>query len=317
MRTVEYRLTPEDEGLCIKEILQRRLGFSGRLIRRIKLLEGGLRLDGAKVRLKDRGLPGQLLCVTYPEESSYFEPENIPLAIVYEDEDLLVVDKQPGIVVHPTKGYQSGTLANAISHHIAEKGEGNYKMRFVNRIDRDTSGLVIVGKNPHVQDFLMREMEEGRVGKTYIALVHGIAGEIGSRVIVDAPIDKDPHHAARRHVTPSGYPSVTGYEVLACSDYDAGQGGSLSGYSLLRVSLKTGRTHQIRVHLTHKGHPIVGDELYGQLFGYGVPPAWMPRQALHASGLSFRHPSKKKTLELKAGLPEDIEACMDFLRLNK
>lgn len=316
MRVIDYTLTTEDESLYIKEILQRRLKFSSRLMRKLKVHEGGLLLDGKAVRMKDRGLAGQLLKVSYPEETSYFEPEDIPLDVPYEDEDLLLVNKAPGIVVHPTKGYQTGTIANALVYRMNQGGV-SYKPRFVNRLDRDTSGLIIVGKNPHTQDFLMHQMEKNLVEKTYIAIVHGIVGKPGEKGTVDQPIDKDPDHVARRHVTPDGYPSVTHYEVLATSDFDAGQGGSCTGYSLLRLCLETGRTHQIRVHMTYLGHPLVGDELYGQLYGYTEVPRWMPRQALHAAHLRFNHPCEEKIVDISAEIPDDMQRCIEYLRLVK
>lgn len=315
MRTVEYVLTTEDETLYIKEILQRRLKFSSRLMRKLKVHEGGLLLDGRETRMKERAKAGQKLTVAYPEETSYFEPEDIPLDVPYEDDDLLVVNKAPGIVVHPTKGYQTGTLANALVFRMNLQNV-TYKPRFVNRLDRDTSGLVIVGKNSHTQDFLMHQMEKNLVEKTYIAIVHGIVGEPGEKGTVDQPIDKDPNHVARRHVTPEGYPSVTHYQVLATSDFDAAQGGGCKGYSLLRLRLETGRTHQIRVHMTYLGHPLVGDELYGQLYGYAEIPEWMPRQALHAAHLRFNHPAEDKVVEVSADLPDDMKKCIEFLRLN-
>jgi len=315
MHIINYTTTIEDEGLYVKEVMQRRLKFSSRLMRKLKLSDGALTLDGKNVRIRDRVTAGQLLCVAYPEETSYFEPENIPLDVVCEDEDLLLVNKQPGIVVHPTKNYQNGTLANALVWRMNEQGI-SYKPRFVNRLDRDTSGLVIVGKNSHTQDYLMHEMEADRVEKTYVAIVHGIAGPVGFEGTVDAPIDKDPNHVARRHVTPTGYPSVTHYKVLAVSDFDAGQGGQCRGYSLLQLRLETGRTHQIRVHMTHLGHPLVGDELYGQLYGYSEIPAWMPRQALHARQLRFRHPADNRLVEARAPLPEDMMNCISYLELD-
>ena len=316
MRVIEYTLTTEDESLYIKEVLQRRLKFSSRLMRKLKVHEGGLLLDGKAARMKDKGRAGQKLSVRYPEETSYFEPEDIPLDVPYEDEDLLVVNKQPGIVVHPTKGYQTGTLANALVFRMNQQGV-SYKPRFVNRLDRDTSGLVIVGKNSHTQDFLMHQMEKDRVEKTYMAIVHGVVGRPGDTGTVDQPIDKDPDHVARRHVTPTGYPSVTHYQVLATSDFDAGQGGKCKGYSLLKLRLETGRTHQIRVHMTYIGHPLVGDELYGQLYGYAEVPSWMPRQALHAARLHFEHPSEGKTVDVSAELPEDMRKCIEYLKLEQ
>ena len=307
--SARYLLTAEDEGLYMREILQRRLSFSGRLIKKIKY-DGRLLLDGKPVKLRDKGMRGQLLEAVYPEEASYFEPEDIPVDVVYEDSDLLIVNKQPGIVVHPTKGYQTGTLANALANLLKDREE-SFKIRFVNRLDRDTSGLVIVAKNAHAQDFLSSEMEKDRVVKIYYAIVHGIVEEDG---VVDAPIDKDPDHAARRHVTPLGYPSVTHYTVVERFPAPSGTTGRLDGYTLLKLRLDTGRTHQIRVHMTYIGHPLVGDELYGQLYGYDVPPDWMPRQALHAASLELVQPVSGALVRALAPMPADMVFCLDHIR---
>lgn len=306
-----YNLKAEDEALYIKELLQRRFHFSSRLIRKLKI-QGGVFVNGKPARLNERGRAGDVLGVVYPEETSYFEPEDIPVAVVYEDDDLLVVNKQPGLVVHPTKNYQSGTLANALTNHMKNNGQ-TYKIRFVNRLDRDTSGLIIIAKNSHCQDFLVHEMEDNAIVKQYLAIVHGIVRE--DEGTIDLPIDKDSDHVARRKVTQEGYPSVTHFKVL--ERFAPGPAdGSLPGYSLLQVKLDTGRTHQIRVHLTHSGHPILGDELYGQLYGYSTIPDWMPRQALHAAELEFRQPATGAWLKVKADLPRDMEHCLRKLRMG-
>ncbi|MBQ2218374.1 MAG: RluA family pseudouridine synthase, partial [Firmicutes bacterium] len=172
---ITYRLTEADEGLYVKEVLQRRFALSSRLMRKIKVA-GRIALDGQKARLRDKGRPGQVLTVAFPEESSYFDPENIPLDVVYEDDDLLVVNKQPFLVVHPTKNYQNGTLANALAYRLQERGE-SWKIRFINRLDRDTSGLVLVAKNGHAQDAVSAQMEQGTTEKKYLALVHGLFTE--------------------------------------------------------------------------------------------------------------------------------------------
>ena len=249
MADISYVLTKEDEQYYIKELLRKRLLFSSRLVRKIKV-EGEVFLNDKPAKLLYKGKAGDVLRAVYPEEESYFEPENIPIEIAYEDDDLLVVNKPAGLIVHPTKNFQEGTLANAIAWHIQERGE-HYKLRFVNRLDMNTSGLVIVAKNPHCQDFLMHEMDANRVRKIYKAVVYGNVAEEGFEGTVDAPIDKDPNHVARRIVTESGYPSVTHYKVLE----------NYNGYSLLELKLDTGRTHQIRVHMTHLGHPVAGDDL--------------------------------------------------------
>ena len=314
----EYICTEKDEGMLLKEILHHRLKISSRLMKSLKV-GGGIFLNGERAGVRHKVRCGDSVSVVYPEESSYFEPQDIPLDVVYEDEDLLVVNKQAGLIVHPTHNFLDGTLANALAFRMQQQGKV-YKPRFVNRLDMNTSGLIIVGKNAHCQDFLSREMAENRVVKNYLAIVHGIVEEPGT---VDLPIDKDPNHKARRMVTESGYPSVTHYRPLevfrdpVCEEApDPGFDG-IRGYSLLELKLDTGRTHQIRVHMTHIGHPLAGDELYAQLYGYSQVPEWMPRQALHAAHLEFVHPKDGRTVSLDAPLPEDMQKCLEMLRKKK
>lgn len=307
-----YQLKKEDEDLYIKELLQRRFRFSSRLIRKLKV-EGGVFVNEKAVKMKEKGRAGDVLSVVYPKETSYFEAENIPLDVVYEDADLLVVNKQPGLVVHPTKNYQEGTLANALAFYLNKEGQ-SYKIRFVNRLDRDTSGLIIIAKNSHCQDFLTKEMKENRVIKKYLAVVYGVLEEDDG--IIDLPIDKDQEHVARRKVIEGGYDSITHYKVVE-RHYPQSSRENSPGYSLLEIKLDTGRTHQIRVHLTHIGHPIVGDELYGALYGYGEILEWMPRQALHASFLEFRQPTTGEIIKVEAALPRDIVSCIERINADE
>ncbi|MBQ4410723.1 MAG: RluA family pseudouridine synthase [Firmicutes bacterium] len=312
---ITYVWTKEDEGLYVKEVLQRRFAVSSRLMRKIKV-SGQIALDGRAARLRDKGRTGQTLTVAFPEESSYFEPEDIPLDVVYEDSDLLVVNKQPFLVVHPTKNYQSGTLANALAYRLRENGE-RWKIRFINRLDRDTSGLVLVAKNGHAQDAVSSQMEKGTTVKKYLALVHGLFE--GPEGRIDLPIDKDPDHKARRMVREDGYPSTTLYKVLQSWDVpDLGPDFKpwtgekrIEGYSLVELTLLTGRTHQIRVHMTHLGHPIAGDELYGQLYGYEAGTDILDRQALHACSLKLAQPMTGEPIELKTALPADMAECIE------
>ncbi|MBR2098371.1 MAG: RluA family pseudouridine synthase, partial [Firmicutes bacterium] len=284
-------------------------------MRKIKV-SGQIALDGRAARLRDKGRTGQTLTVAFPEESSYFEPEDIPLDVVYEDSDLLVVNKQPFLVVHPTKNYQSGTLANALAYRLREKGE-RWKIRFINRLDRDTSGLVLVAKNGHAQDAVSSQMEKGTTVKKYLALVHGLFE--GPEGRIDLPIDKDPDHKARRMVREDGYPSVTLYKVLQSwdvpdlgPDFKPWNGEKrIEGYSLVELTLLTGRTHQIRVHMTHLGHPIAGDELYGQLYGYEAGTDVLDRQALHACSLKLAQPMTGDPIELKTAMPADMAECIE------
>ena len=305
--SMEYKCTDRDEGLLLKEVVRQRMKISSHLMKKLKV-QGSITVNGSRAGVRLRVKAGDLVKVFYPEERSYFEPQNIPLDVVYEDEDLLVVNKQAGLIVHPTHNFQDGTLANALAFRMEQTGE-HFKPRFVNRLDMNTSGLLIVAKNAHCQDFLSHEMAGGRVKKQYLAIVHGIVEEPGT---IDLPIDKDPNHKARRMVTPDGYPSVTHYWPV--ETFDAEDSGQIRGYSLVRLKLDTGRTHQIRVHMTHIGHPLVGDELYAQLYGYSENPVWMPRQALHAEALEFTHPAGGQTVSVTAPLPCDMKNCLELLR---
>ncbi len=304
---ISYNCTASDEGLLVKEILRLRLKLSSHLLKKIKPL-GGIMLNGERCGVRHRVKAGDVVSVRYPEETSYFEPQDIPLDVVYEDEDLLIVNKQAGLIVHPTHNFPDGTLANALVFRMQQTGEA-FKPRFVNRLDMNTSGLLIVAKNAHCQDFLSNEMAADRVDKIYTAIVHGITEPSGT---IDLPIMKDPDHKARRMVSPEGYPSVTHYKTL--ETFNIKDTGQIPGYSLVELKLDTGRTHQIRVHMTHIGHPLVGDELYAQLYGYAEDPEWMPRQALHAGSLSFAHPADGHTVSVSARPPKDMLDCLSLLR---
>ena len=304
---VVYKVTKEDEGKYVREILRSRMNFSSRLMKSVKF-RGEILLNGMHATVRYRVKEGDVISAEYPEEESFFEPENIPIDVVYEDDDLLLINKQPGLIVHPTYNFPKGTLANAVAWHMEQKGEV-YKLRFVNRLDMYTSGIVIVAKNAHAQDSISKQMQANTTVKEYVAIVHGIMDGFGT---VDEPIDKDPGHKARRRVTPDGYPSVTHWKAV--ETFKGKKYGQIEGFTLLKLKLDTGRTHQIRVHMTYLGHPIVGDELYGQLYGYDVPPEWMPRQALHSAHLELDHPVTGERIIADAKLPGDMEYCLKYIR---
>lgn len=258
---------------------------------------------------------GDVLLVVLPEEKSYFVPEPIPIDPVFEDEELLVINKQPGIVVHPTHSRPSHTIAGGIAQYMLDTGQ-EFKIRFINRLDMDTSGLLVLGKNAHAQNDYVKQQQAGKVEKRYLAVVKGIPGPVGTKGTVDAPIGRpDPEHP-RRSVMEGGRPSVTHYEVLEIfprgqmsgETSDSMEDGR-SGYTLLSLLLETGRTHQIRVHMSHLSHPVVGDYLYG-----GEAIHLIDRQALHACGLSFSHPITKERLRLEAPLPDDMVRLLAQLR---
>ena len=223
-----------------------------------------------------------------PKESSYFTPySGIEINAVYEDEHLLVIDKPAGIVVHPTHGYEENTIAHALMHYMDTVGE-QFKIRFINRLDMDTTGLLMVAKNQFIQNAIVYEMKRGNVEKKYLAVTAGVPSN--REGIIDAPIkaiEGDP----RRRVMEGGKPSITEYKVIGVSEK--------LNVGLLDIRLRTGRTHQIRVHLRHIGCPILGDELYGD-------KSLADRQLLHSRYLKFIHPVSKEIIELTADIPDDI-----------
>lgn len=288
MTTMTYIAQKKDEGLQIKEILIRRLNFSSRFLRKLKN-SNGITKNNMPVFMNVLVEEGDVIHVLFPEEMSNFEPEDIPIETVYEDENLLIINKQPGIVVHPTKGHPNGTIANALVHYMEKKRE-IFKIRFVNRLDRDTSGLLIIGKNAFVQEELSQQMAENLVTKKYIAIVEGILEK--NEDIIHKPIKKN-HGEMVRIISEEGQASITEYKVLQRLG---------SEYTVVELILRTGRTHQIRVHMSSLGHPVVGDELYGI-----ENKSSMRRQALHAEYLSFIHPVHKNPMEVRAKLPYDMQ----------
>lgn len=293
---MEYRIEKKDEGLQVKEILKNRLGLSSRLLTKLKK-EGGARLNNFEIKLYSKVKEGDVVSVIFPEEASFFEPENIPLNVLYEDDDMLLIDKQPGIVVHPTKGHPFGTIANAAAYYMQMKNE-RYKIRFVNRLDRDTSGILIIAKNSFSQESLSRQMKSNSVVKKYTAVVCGnVKDESGT---IDKPIGRKSDNDIKREVMEGGYESVTHYRVIERIKED---------YTVVELMLKTGRTHQIRVHMSYLGHPVVGDTLYGN-----EECPLIKRQALHACYLSFIHPVTRENIEVRADLPEDIAFLIKKLK---
>ncbi|HLZ81565.1 MAG TPA: RluA family pseudouridine synthase [Ktedonobacteraceae bacterium] len=226
------------------------------------------------------------------------KPRSMPLEIVYEDEDLLVINKAAGMVVHPAPGHADDTLVNALlARYPGLQGVEGLRPGIVHRLDKDTSGLIIVAKNAPAQAALIEQMKQHLVVKRYLALVEGIVSlEQGS---IDAPIGRDPRHRQQMAITAAGSREArTHFRVLE----------RFSRHTLLLLELETGRTHQIRVHLKAIGHPIVGDPVYGS--GNTRGNLSLRRQFLHAYQLKFTHPTSGKILELEAPLPEDLKAAL-------
>jgi len=226
--------------------------------------------------------------------------EPIPLAIVYEDADVLVVDKPAGMVVHPAHGHHTGTLVNALLAHCSELSGigGTARPGIVHRLDKDTSGLIVVAKNDLAHRTLQRQFRRRQVTKTYLALVEGLV--TASTGLIDAPIGRDPKERKRMAVVPDGREARTDYRVLE----------AFAQHTFLEAHPITGRTHQIRIHLASIGHPIVGDRVYG----YRKQRLPLERHFLHAAHIAFNLPSSRERIELQSQLPEDLTMLLDSLR---
>jgi 23S rRNA pseudouridine1911/1915/1917 synthase len=276
---------------------------------------GNLTADGVPLRANTVIGPGAELRLVVPEpEALDMAPApEIPVAIVYEDDDLLIIDKPAGLVVHPSPGHGSGTLVNALLALGPEAGggfggiAGVQRPGIVHRLDRDTSGLLMVARTDVAQHSLMAQLKARRVKKTYLALVLGeVSAEVGR---IEAPIGRDPKHRTRMAVVPDGRASTTGYRVRE----------RFSGWTLLELDLVTGRTHQIRVHLDAIGHPVAGDPVYGSGTSRkgprptGASPA-LERLFLHSWRIQLTSPSHGNLIRAEAPLPPELEGVLEGLR---
>lgn len=285
----------EDENLTLKEVLLDKLNFSVRSLSKMKRYKT-VKVNHEYIRPGDKINKGDLIEVKIEEDMADFKPQDLKLPILYDDFDIIMVNKPPFMVVHPTKSHFENTIANGVTHYVVEKSE-NVKIRFVNRLDMNTSGLVIVAKNPYAQFVLSSDMKEDKVEKMYIAVVKGVVKEdFGT---INEPIYRPTDDSIKRIVHEEGQPSVTHFEVVE----------RLKDATVLKLKLETGRTHQIRVHLNHIGHGIIGDELYGH-----VDENLINRQALHAFSLKFKQPRTREDLEFNAPLPKDMEELIEKLK---
>jgi 23S rRNA pseudouridine1911/1915/1917 synthase len=277
--------------------------------------EGRVLLNGAPPRKKDKPVPGDRVTVALPEpEPSPLAAEEIPLDVVYQDADLLVLNKAAGMVVHPAPGHSSGTLVNALLHAVGDLSGigGVLRPGIVHRLDRDTSGLMIVAKHDDAHRALSDALKRREIRRAYLAASWGHLAQ--DRLTLDAPIGRHPTERKRMAVVPDGRSAVTHFRVLE----------RWKAADLVRADLETGRTHQIRVHLQHQGHPVVGDATYGAGRHKGVSGpdrAWsaslakrVPRQFLHAFELRFAHPNTGEPLSFQAPLPADLAAAADWAR---
>ncbi len=237
--------------------------------------------------------------------------QDIPLAVLFEDNDLVVVDKPAGLVVHPAAGHSDGTLVNALLFHVRDLSGvgGELRPGIVHRLDKDTSGVMVIAKNDEAHRALTAAWNSDRVRKEYLAIVYGTPSP--ARGTIDAPVGRDPRERKRMAVVPGGRAAITEYEVVEPLRY----------VSLVRCRLRTGRTHQIRVHMKHIGHPIVGDPVYSGPQWRGIPEkrvqkaiAGLHRQALHAARISFPHPRSGLVVTFEADLPRDLDVLVAGFR---
>lgn len=297
----EFSVLPEHEGLRLDHFLVQQLPERSRSLLQDWIEAGRVLLGGRPGKASTKLKPPQEVLVEIPQlEPAEPQAEDIPLEIVFEDSHLLVLNKQRGLVVHPAVSNLSGTLVNALLAHCHDLSgiRGVEKPGIVHRLDKDTSGLMVVAKNDAAHLGLTHQFQQRLVSKHYQAVVHGCPQP--SRGRVDQPIGRHPVDRIRMAVNPRGKTAITDYEVaLACGDY-----------SLVDVQIHTGRTHQIRVHLTWLGFPIVGDPLYGRR----SHPFDIQGQALHCSRLGFRHPVEHTPLEFAAEPPGDMQAILASMR---
>ena len=268
-----------------------------------RLIEEGRVLVNGRPAAKSLKLSGgETVLVSLPEpEPTAAQPQDIPLDVVYEDEDVIVVNKPKGLVVHPAPGHPDGTLVNALLHHCGGSlsGVGGVlRPGIVHRIDRDTSGLIAAAKNDFAHQRLTAQLQDHTLARTYECIVVGNLREDSGTV--DAPIGRCPVDRKKMAVVPGGRPAVTHWEVIA----------RYPGFTHVRCRLETGRTHQIRVHMAHIGHPILGDTVYGAK----KPVPGLQGQCLHAVGLRFLHPRTGRPVELSCPLPEEFQRQLALLR---
>jgi 23S rRNA pseudouridine1911/1915/1917 synthase len=300
MELLRVVVPPEARPTTVGRYMKGPLRLSGTLIRRLKMA-GGVILNGAPVWADHRIGPGdELRLVLEQREAPNVDPEPVPLNIVFEDDDLIVLDKPPGLVVHPTKGCYHGTLANGLAYYYRERGEVR-GIHPVHRIDRHTSGLVVFAKHAMAHQRLDEQLRAHKLDRRYQALVWGRVAVDAGRI--DRPIGLVEGHPVAREVAEGGQASVTDFAVQARYDAPAPW-----GCSLLALTLQTGRTHQIRVHMAAEGHPLVGDDLYATAY----PPA-LGRQALHAATLAFKHPRTGEPCHFESPLPEDFRTFLAAL----
>ncbi|GAA0444965.1 RluA family pseudouridine synthase [Virgibacillus sp. AGTR] len=290
---MEWKIKNVHQDMLIRDYLRDIQGFSRRIVKSIKFDGGSILVNGTTQTVRYRLQEGDRLTVHFPQEKkgSLMQPEAIELSIVYEDEDIVVINKTPGMAVIPSIHHPNGTVANGLLAHYAKQNVP-FTVHIVTRLDRDTSGLMLVAKHRYSHSILADSQQHGEVTRKYRAMVEGkLKNKHGT---FRAPIARKDGSIIEREINTKGKSAITHYIVEK----------EFSHYSLVSVQLETGRTHQIRVHFSGNGHPLLGDTLYG-----GATTT-ISRQALHCNELSFKHPVTKEWLEFYSELPVDMAAVM-------
>jgi 23S rRNA pseudouridine1911/1915/1917 synthase len=308
----QYIVGRDEEGLRLDVFLSRKAATLSRSQAKRLIEDGEARVDGKAVRVSHRLRTGETVCLRKPPPiPSEIVPEEIPLNILYEDEALIVIDKPAGMVVHPAAGNFQGTLVNALQFHcrILSGIGGVMRPGIVHRLDKGTSGLMVAAKSDEAHRHLTEQFTKRLVSKHYTALVHGNVRE--DEGVVDAPVGRHPVERKKMSTkSRRGKAALTRWKVLE----------RFGGFTLLEAKIETGRTHQIRVHLSAMGHPVVGDSVYGGSKRAIETPALraglkkLNRQALHASRLSFIHPVTGQEMSFLSPLPADIAGVCEYLR---
>ncbi|ANE48596.1 pseudouridine synthase [Paenibacillus swuensis] len=301
-----YEVSADEEGMLLRTIMHQRMHISRKLTSHLKQTEYGILLNGERVYINVKVSAGDRVEIRMEEEiSEDILPQEMPLQILYEDEHLLMMNKQAGIIVHPTHGHYTNTLANGIVHYWQSKGE-RVRFRPIHRLDQETSGVLAIAKNPWVHQHVSEQMIAGEVEKLYLAVVYGCPPlKAGT---VQAPIDRDAEQPHLRVVTPAGtgYDAITHYETVK----------TYGPLTLVRLRLETGRTHQIRVHMKYLGCPLIGDKMYIDHQYQSLMQSMegrISRHALHAERLSFKHPVTAERMVFTAPLPDDLKHLLSEL----
>ncbi len=294
VRYLHYTVRPHQAGMQVGTLLRDALGMSGAVVRRMKWLPDGITLDGVRVTVRAQAMGGQVLRLRLsdPDSAPQPVPHPGPLRLVYEDGDLAVVDKAPGVLVHPSHGHHLDTMGNALMAHWQARDEGA-GFHPVHRLDKGTTGLLVVAKHPYAQQRLSAQLHTGGFRRTYVAVCD--AAPQAPEGWVDAPIAPVPGSLMARRVDPAGQCARTHYRTVA----------QCGPRTLVELELDTGRTHQIRVHMAHLGCPLTGDFLYGT-----EQPHLISRPALHSARLTLTHPVTGAALTLSAPLPGDMAALV-------